>query len=227
MKHSDVCYLCGTPITDTKELTRDHVPALSFFPASLRKRYSFSQLITLPAHKDCNKSYERDEEYFRVSLGVRAEDTMAGKHLWIDIAKKFRDGKNEGLACMIKNEFQDKTPAGIAFPDEGIAKRYDGKRVNRVIWKIVRGLFHHETGQHLPIDAKHNCMLYDSQQAQGPGADELWKKMMTQAARGKYPGVMDYKLTQAQDVPNGMHCCCLLLWDSVAFYVIFHDPKCA
>lgn len=140
---------------------------------------------------------------------------MAGKHLWIDIAKKFREGKNEGLAFMIKNEFQDRAPAGIAFPDERIAKRYDDERVNRVIWKIVRGLFHHEAGQHLPEDAKHSCMLHDFQQAQDPTAKKLWDIMMTRAARGKYPGVIDYKLAQAEDVSNGMCCCCLLLLAAV------------
>lgn len=219
-----ICYFCGEEIEG--ESANDHVPPLSFFPRSLRRRFNLSQLITLPSHNTCNAAYGLDEEYFRVSVAVRAEKTFAGKHLWKDIGDKFRKGGNEKLAELIRSEFQNRTSSGIYFPPGLIAKRFDVQRIDRVIWKIVRGLFYHRYERVLSESTPHYCALYDDQQARPLEVNKFWNAMMVRECLGKYSGVFDYKMDQAADSPTAMHACCMLFWDSVPFYCIFHDPDC-
>ncbi|MGD0917050.1 MAG: hypothetical protein ABSB22_11390 [Thermodesulfobacteriota bacterium] len=50
---------------------------------------------------------------------------------------------------MVLKEF-DKRPSGLILPFGKVAKRFDGQRVWRVVWKIMRGLFLKEIGRFLP-----------------------------------------------------------------------------
>ncbi len=220
------CYLCGNDIAKSDE-SRDHVPARLVFPESLRQKYNFDDLITLPTHRACNTSYSRDEEYFRVSLGVHAEQTPVGRFLWKDIEKDFRKGNKTGLGITVRDEFSDQTPGGIYLPPGKTVKHFDGTRVYRVVWKVVRGLFYHRYNRFLSETTPYDCRVYDPQQIQLPEIQEFWRTMMNRDGLGKYQGAFDYKLAQAVDVSDGLHACCLLFWDSVAFYYIFHDPNCS
>jgi hypothetical protein len=48
--------------------TDDHVPQKNLFPKPRP-----NNLITVPACKDCNKKYEKDDEYFRNSLVMSSD----------------------------------------------------------------------------------------------------------------------------------------------------------
>src|SRR6266446_2115746 len=65
-KAPDTSYLCGQSMG--KDRTRDHVPPRSFFPESLRKLKNFSKLDGVSAHRDCNRAYMLDEQYFFQSV---------------------------------------------------------------------------------------------------------------------------------------------------------------
>lgn len=52
------CIYCGNMAN-----TKDHTPPKSFF-----SRPAPSNLITIPACLECNKSYSNDEEYFRTII---------------------------------------------------------------------------------------------------------------------------------------------------------------
>src|SRR4051812_30015103 len=56
------CVYCGLngPITD------DHVPPKNLFPYPRP-----SNLITVPACNDCNKSFSKDDEWLRLTLSIR------------------------------------------------------------------------------------------------------------------------------------------------------------
>ena len=56
-----ICYLCGESLSG--DLDYDHVPPKQFYSEGIRKKFG-PQLLTLPTHKKCNKSYHRDEDYF-------------------------------------------------------------------------------------------------------------------------------------------------------------------
>src|SRR5262245_47178100 len=55
------CYLCGLELTG--EINDDHVPPRQFYAQELRQAHN-PNLLTIPAHKSCNASYQQDEEYF-------------------------------------------------------------------------------------------------------------------------------------------------------------------
>ena len=43
--------------------------------------------------------------------------------------------------------------------------------------------------------------------------------------RGDYPGVLDYKFIQIQEL-NNFHFWALLFWDKLIMQIGFHDPQC-
>ncbi len=132
-----ICYLCGEVVQG--EASYDHVPPKQFFPKDLRNR---ENLLTLPTHACCNASYGKDEEYVRHALGAVALRGPIGEELGQDMARAYHrpDGRGMSLYCKIHGEFELR-PGGIYLPQGVISKTFDGERLHRVMWKIVRGLF--------------------------------------------------------------------------------------
>ena len=58
------CVYCGAE----GDVTRDHVPPSCLFPPEDR-----INLITVPACAECHESFKLDDEYFRVTLSLRAD----------------------------------------------------------------------------------------------------------------------------------------------------------
>lgn len=81
----EICYLCAKTI-DKKNRTVDHIPAKQFFPSVLLKK-GHVQLMTLPTHKTCNNDFQKDEDYFRLSIGASACDNPILNSLWKDMAR--------------------------------------------------------------------------------------------------------------------------------------------
>jgi hypothetical protein len=132
-----ICYLCGKPLDG--EIDKDHVPPKQFYARELRKKYG-PNLFTLPVHRLCNKAYQKDEDYFVHSVGPVAMESYSGKALWGDISDRCERPENMRILRMVLKEF-DERPSGLILTFEKIVKRFDDKRVWRVVWKIVRGLF--------------------------------------------------------------------------------------
>jgi hypothetical protein len=146
----DVCYLCGQYLESDHSM--DHVPPQQFYAESLRQHLNLSQLVTIPAHSTCNRSFERDEEYFTWSLSPLAVGSTPGNALAQDRADKLRGRPRlVRLYAMVRREFE-RFPGGLHLPGGRVVKRFDGPRVNRVAWKLVRGLYFHETRRVLPED---------------------------------------------------------------------------
>jgi hypothetical protein len=139
---SRLCYLCGKTLSEP--ITDDHVPAQGFFAPEIRRTYNLGKLITIPVHAACNALYKLDEEYFLYSLYPFALGTQAGDARRHRVREKFRAGENRKLVGMMMAEF-DHRPSGLVLPFGQIVKRFDLKRIERVLWKIVRGLnfYHH------------------------------------------------------------------------------------
>lgn len=135
-KTIDICYLCGLPLGD--EIDNDHVPPKQFYARSLRKKYS-PNLFTLPVHSSCNKAYQKDEDYFVHSMGPVAMESYSGKALWDDISDRHNRPQNRRIAEMVLKEF-DKRPSGLILPFGKVAKKFNGERIWRVVWKIAIGI---------------------------------------------------------------------------------------
>lgn len=125
---------------------------------------------------------------------------------------------------MVLNEFET-NPSGLVLPGGKVVKRFDGQRIRRIAWKIVRGLHFYHTAEILPEHwPTTGVQLYPSDTL--PPEDV--RTFITYAPpRGTYPGVFDYKFDRF-DFPDGrkLHYWLLLLWDRTIVRVVFHDPTC-
>src|SRR5260370_3224428 len=79
-------------------------------------------------------------------FGIGSE---AGNAIYVKVLDDFRADKEVPLTKMVLNEF-DPNPSGLFLPGGKVVKRFDGQRLRRVAWKMVRGLHFHHTGEVLP-----------------------------------------------------------------------------
>lgn len=219
-KDKEICYLCGKELKD--HISKDHVPPKQFFPRSLRPRSG--QLLRIPCHVSCNTGYQSDEDYFVHTLGPLAMKTNSGRELFQDIVRQFQRPAGRIIGKMIYGEFEHKL-GDIAFPYGKVAKRFDGQRVWRVVWKIVCGLFFHSTGRFLPEDTP---LTYEIHDIEEEPSEEL-KHLDLQKQQGQAPGIFDWKHLDYTDIPgvNHFHLIGLLLWDKIVMLTAFHDPECS
>lgn len=137
-KRRQKCYLCNKNFADT----RDHVPPECLFPDPKP-----SNLITLPCCSPCNRSYSKDEEYFRDNFSMISKRSPAVKQLWGKTRRsylrrplKLRDIKSRLVDLNLKTE------GGIHL-GRATGLKFDESRTNRVIEKIVKGLFFRHTNK--------------------------------------------------------------------------------
>jgi hypothetical protein len=219
MKKTDaICYLCGQPLQG--EIDDDHVPPKQFYAKSLRKLHNPDDLLTLPVHKSCNISYQKDEDYFVHSIAPLAMESYPGKAIFEDISNQFKRPQGKRIGEMIRKEFDDR-PSGLILPAGKVVKRFSGDRIWRVVWKIVRGLFFHEYGRFLP---ENTPRVFDNVSV-GDRPPEKFVPILASPPRGKYPAVFDYKFICVPEL-NNFHAWAMLFWDRLIKFACFHDPNC-
>jgi len=216
------CYLCGSDIESDHSM--DHLPPKQFYASSLRTDRNLSKLVTIPAHGACNRSFERDEEYFTWSLSPLAVGSTAGDALARERADKLGRGRSVPLFQAVRKEFEP-NPSGLHLPGGRVVKRFDGERVNRVAWKLVRGMYFHETSAVLPDDTPFTTEIIEPERARElAGINPLWEKVKAQNARGSYGGVFEYKYFFDELDGKKLHSWGMILWDKIMIFIAHHDP---
>ncbi len=140
------CIFCGSE----GNITREHAISKNLFPDN----YSKGVLITLPSCKDCNESYSRDEELFRLFLvnqsTERSRVAMDMLHGKITRAMKKAPGK-------AINVLKKMSPVKFKNPDGGLENKVafyvsaeDWKGHHRVLDKYVKALFYKHMGVAIP-----------------------------------------------------------------------------
>jgi hypothetical protein len=147
----------------------------------------------------------------------------AGDKLYKHILNKYRSGEAVGLIKKVLAEFEPQ-PGGIVLPGNRVLKRFDGERIRRVAWKIVRGLYFHRTGKLLPENLTVAVTL-TTQDERPPGHFIAFRDLPDNDELGHYPGVFAYRFQVFPEVQNAQYWA-LLLWDRVILTVAFHDPRC-
>lgn len=148
IKRNDVCYICGEENPNSK----DHIPPKNIF---LKKyRNLDSGLITVPSHSLCNKSYELDDEYFRYCLCIAAYWTNEkARELWkTKMKNQLHRSESAGYLKYLRELLKDGNfidQNGIPHKNATVAL-LDSKRIERVIYRIVRGLFYKNFSYRLP-----------------------------------------------------------------------------
>lgn len=219
----EICYLCGKQVESDPSM--DHLPPKQFYASALRRELNLSRLVTLPAHGACNRSFERDEEYFVWSVSPLALGSTAGDALARDRAEKLkRRGRLMALYEMVRREF-DKSPSGLHLPGGRVIKRFQHERVNRVVWKLVRGLYAYEMRSVLPDETPRTAEIIEPERArETAGTNAVWETVKAQEPRGSYGGVFEYKYFLDHADGKKLHLWGMLLWDKIMVFVAHHDP---
>jgi hypothetical protein len=216
--NTTVCYLCGEPLDDAVD--RDHVPPKQFYARQLRKQHDLN-LFTLPVHSPCNKAFQKDEDYFVHSVGPAAMESYSGAALWRDISERCETHpQSKLLVKMVLSEF-DKRPSGFILPGGKVQKRFDDKRLWRIIWKITRGLFFKELGKALPEDLPIKREMYSP----GENPPLAYDLLETVIPLGQYPMVFDYRYAVSKQ--HSIYLWEMLFWNRIIVLVGFHAPGCS
>lgn len=209
----DICYLCGKELG--KDIDVDHVPPKQFYARSIRKNVSL-QLSTFPTHKSCNKSYQKDEDYFLHSVGPLAMESHTGKELWADIRSQLKRPEGQRIIKMIYEEFEER-PSGLILPHGKIMKSFNGKRIRSVIWKITSGLYYKEYNKYLPESTTHLIEIY----GHGEKIRDEFSIVRDTPSRGKYKRVFDYKYVGTEKY----NLFAMLFWETIISLIVFEEPK--
>lgn len=223
---NEICYLCGEPIEE-QDKDNDHVIAKQFFLKRLRKKFNLNKLITLPAHKQCNKEYQPDEDYFFLTIGGVTDDTPITTEVWYDIRRRIKRPESKRLNQKILNqiEFNPKTNGGIDVPYA--AMNYETEKVNRVIWKIVRGLYLIEFGKILRADKPFTVdPIHPEHTGFNPNSiSQIWNLIRSQEEHGEYGKNFSYKYLYIP-LEQKVTAWGFLFWDRHPFMIIHHNPEC-
>ena len=140
-----VCVYCG----EKTNLTKDHVP-----PKNLFSKPRPSNLITIPSCFKCNSGASNDDEYFRMmlSLSIEASGHPEVYKILPQILRSLNKTEKAGFSQAFYNTLQRVellTPSGLYV---GNAGKYsvDESRLNKVVRRLVLGLFYHENKYRLP-----------------------------------------------------------------------------
>lgn len=212
-----ICYLCGKPLDG--RLSRDHVPPRQFFADEVRCKHN-PNLLTVSVHASCNLSYQSDEDYFVYSLMPFARGSFSGDAVRRKILNDCKHSEQQTLLRRILNEFE-RNPSGLVLPRGLVAKRFQGERILRIAWKIVRGLYFSHHGIYLPEDSPRGCEIVLP--GQEPPLPFLF--LPDEPIYGRYPAVFDYRFANYPDVHN-LNYWAMLLWDRLILIVKFQFPAC-
>ncbi len=133
-KNLEMCCICG--IREAK--SRDHIPPKGIF---LPPRPS---LITVPACDKCNQGSSKDDEKFRAYLSMHSYSSspIAKRLFWEHTIPRL--SRNPKFAHDILNETEPiNLISGNIFLGKAFSSKWDSGVHDRVIEKIVRGLYFH------------------------------------------------------------------------------------
>ena len=222
-----ICYLCGNDLNpDDGNIDRDHVPMRQIYAKSLRREYHLN-LLTLPTHKSCNRSYQQDEDYFVASLHLSAYSN-SGKAVQQDIISRMRDGRWPGLTREVRSQV-----SRIVLPDGTELIHLEAFRIARITWKMVRGLFFYETNRFLPKEtpnvSKNPIIFWNNKLISGIDSKEdreQFDMIRENPSRGNYWRIFDYKYCKVPTKENPdeyIWAWGIWLWDSIALLTFFED----
>jgi hypothetical protein len=144
-----LCYICAEPIWHG-EGDEDHVVPEGLFNLEDRQN-----LIKLPAHKGCNRSFSKDDEYFRLCMTAAASHNAKAKKLWRGpvIRGLHRPESQRFKASVLSNlvPADIRSEAGLYLGSREVMLQ-DAQRIYRVVNRIIRGLYVHRTEKILPAD---------------------------------------------------------------------------
>ena len=104
---------------------------------------------------------------------------------------------------------------------------YDANRVNRFLWKVVRGIYMLDRGGVLPLQPPTGIELTNAQRTSGSVQAIPWFRYVRDTApMGRYGKVFDYKWLGWKEGDLRGHAMAPNFWDGLLATLLFHDPTC-
>lgn len=149
--------------------TDDHIPAKTLFPSPRP-----GNMVTVPSCETCRQATTKDDEYFRFTLVTRWDvgDRPSARAALAAVFRSLSRSEASGFRREIiaRTEIVDVTTStGVHLATTGRFK-VDDARVERVVGRIVWGLFaHHYTRR---LGDEHAAAVFDGQKLQATGKRE-------------------------------------------------------
>ena len=230
-----ICYLCGKSLRG--KVNKDHIPPKQMFPSQARKA-NLSKLYTQPTHESCNKSYQEDEKYFADLMATTADIRPVLLEPRYDL---FRRKEEDEKAGTTKRKFIKEVKEVIkapVFSREGhiLIPPKEPERIDRVTWKIIRGLYFIEHQIILQENTKHAIsrpITFRNQRLAVPSTfspeeqiviDLLLRVLENCPSKGKYPEIFDYRykaFSAARTPQLRSYLWALILYGSIIIAVAF------
>jgi hypothetical protein len=141
------CVYCEAPAT-----TSDHIPPRAVFPNRVGA-------VTVPACAACNNGASADDEYFAIVLSRRDREGKQPTDA-AEVTRRMQRALDRPQAHRLRTSIENETflarpqtPAGLVLPVESWT-RVNVERCERVLARIVRGIYWQRTGERLPRELR-------------------------------------------------------------------------
>ena len=186
MNSSQLCVLCG--INAATKGKGDHLPPQSLYPKPRKPNVT---LNTVPACISCNGSGSKDDEMFKMIIGLSTGEYRVDAQQIIDsLARTI--GKNRKIARRLLERSQRvyaRRHGGLYQPM--IAIPFSKEAYSRVVSRIVRGLYWQRTGKILG-DA--TISVSHGDEPEGRVVEEIKKLLRTENPTVLNGGTFSYKV---------------------------------
>ena len=142
-----VCAYCG----ETKPLTVDHVP-----PKLMLEEPYPDNLVTVPACLDCNKKFQKNDEYTRtvIALDFRAAGNPAARSRLPKIFRSLAYPQAKGFSDYLKRQLKATELVDGTGKPMGIRAEVDQSRIDATGERFARGLYFYLVREPLPRDSQ-------------------------------------------------------------------------
>jgi hypothetical protein len=177
-------------------MSRDHIPPRKLFPQPWT-----DDLITVAACSACNNQSSADDEYFiwMVTVSAKAVGSEAAKAR----EQRFSMPASDRRRRMATNVLKAKTPIEVTTPaglylGQATGYNVDLARVNRVLERIVRGLYFVERNVRVPEGAMVSASAEPPPDAYHP---ESIQALLQRGGRSVANGAFRYWFSAVDDHP--------------------------
>jgi hypothetical protein len=192
------CIYCGSK----GSMTVDHIPPKNLFPEPRP-----SNMLTVPSCKKCNKSFSKDDEYFRTIL-VSCASVSSDPNAQAVNEKLLRSmirPEAAAMASAIRRSLHvvDVISNGGIYLGKYPAMKVSADRINRVTGRIARGLFYIKHDYPVPMGYEVTCVFKDDALSMPKEFIDQWRKFWKppETIGGN---VFSYSYALCVDNPNGM-----------------------
>jgi len=148
MSKKQPCIYCFNPNSSS----RDHIPPLSLWGGE-----KDSDMITVPCCEDCRISQQGDDEYLRtlLSISIGSDRLPSGQRAIEKTLREFaRRSSRAGVSSSYLNAsikpFYTNTGSNLGKIPQA---KIESLRLNRIAWRMHRGLLFHHYGQLIPAES--------------------------------------------------------------------------